>query len=545
MIAKAFPIFTALVFFFVFNATATVRYVDLNSTNATPPFTDWSIAATNIQDAIDVAVADDLVLVTNGVYQTGGRVGSFPADPFTTNRVVVGKSVVVQSVNGPSVTIIQGSHLGVSERYVRCVFFLTNNALLSGFTLTNGGGSGGGVLGGEPAGTLGQVLSNNCVISNCVIIGSSDGGAVNCVLNNCVLNGNTNTYGWGGGVQNCILNNCSLIGNMAGYGEGGGADKSLLNNCLLIGNTEQVNANDWGGGGASRSTLNNCVVARNFAAVQGGGTLNCTLNNCIVVSNSAAFGGGAAYCTLNNCTIIGNSASSAGGGVGDAGAVKSALNNSIVYYNTAPAGSNNYGYYNELNLNYCCTYPSPTNGINNITNEPIFLNLASGDFHMQSNSPCVNSGRNAYATNTTDFGGDPRIVGGTVDIGAYEFQSPSSVLSYAWAQQYGLPTDGSADFTDPDGDGMNNWQEWIAGTDPTNPLSVLKMYSPSNNVPGLNVSWQSLSTRNYFLQRSTDFNAQPAFSAIKSNIVGQAVTTVYTDTSATNGGPYFYRVGVQ
>src|SRR5262245_14882601 len=83
---------------------AAVHYVDVNSTNATPPYTNWATAATNIQDAVDAAVPGDEIVVTNGIYATGGR----EIVPFEPNRVAVDKPLTLRSVNGAEFTIING-----------------------------------------------------------------------------------------------------------------------------------------------------------------------------------------------------------------------------------------------------------------------------------------------------------------------------------------------------------------------------------------------------------------------------------------------------
>ncbi len=454
-----------------FHAPATTRYVDLNSPNATPPFTDWTTAATNIQDAVDAAVDGDLVLVTNGVYATGGVVvtGSL------SSRVAVTRAVTVQSVNGPTVTVIKGFQIPGTKNgdgAVRCVY-LTNNAALIGFTLTNGATRGGAATSNE-----------------------RQGGGVFC------------------------------------------RSSAVVSNCIIVGNTA-----DRSGGGAIAGKLYDCIIKGN-SATNGGGALGSVLNNCLVLSNTCqGFGGGAWGCSLISCTISANSALF-GGGVNTDLSPPVSIVNCIIYDNSVIGGGLGSNHYGSAGMTNCCISPLAF-GSGNFTNTPLLVDLLNGDYHLQPNSPCINAGNNSYATTSTDLDGNPRIAGGTVDIGAYEFQSPSSVLSYAWAQQYGLPTDGSADFTDPDGDGLNNWQEWMAGTTPTNSLSVLKMFSPSNNVPGLKVSWQSVSGKIYFLQRSTNLLAQPAFSSIKSNLTGAATTTTYSDITATNGGPYFYRIGVQ
>ncbi len=133
-----------------------------------------------------------------------------------------------------------------------------------------------------------------------------------------------------------------------------------------------------------------------------------------------------------------------------------------------------------------------------------------------------------------------------MDIGAYEFQNPTSIISYEWLLQHGLPTDGSADQEDPDGDGMSNYKEWICGTDPFDPTSLLQVFPLARSQSGINVTWQSVSgIRTYFIQRSTNLTAHPAFTSVVTNVTGSVGTIRYTDTNAIEPDPFFYRVGVQ
>lgn len=326
---------------------------------------------------------------------------------------------------------------------------------------------------------------------------------------------------FGGGAYFAALTNCIIANNSATRG-GGSCWFSLTAPavaCVYSNNTAPNGAGTQGGG------LTNCTFWNNFGSSANFGTLH----NCILKNSN---GTGANGSTLINCTITGNAL----------GLINATGINGVVYGNA-----------NEINtctLFNCCSRSTAATSFlarANFTNRPLFVDPANGDFHLQMNSPCINAGANTYVQTSVDLDGQPRIAGSFVGVGAFEYQAPVGRLPYYWLQQYGLPTDGSADYVDTDGDGADNWLEWRCSTDPTNSLSLLEMLPLTNGVPGLCATWRSVNTvSTYFVQRSTNLGSTAFFQTVSSNLTGSASgITRIRDKSATNNVPYFYRVGIQ
>jgi hypothetical protein len=102
----------------------------------------------------------------------------------------------------------------------------------------------------------------------------------------------------------------------------------------------------------------------------------------------------------------------------------------------------------------------------------------------------------------------------------------------------------SGDAADPDHDGLNNQQEYGAGTDPTNALSCLTLYATTNNIAAdgkFVVRWQSVSNKFYAVQATT--NLLTGFSSLTNGLPATPTVNVYTDT-VNGAGQKFYRVGV-
>jgi hypothetical protein len=97
---------------------------------------------------------------------------------------------------------------------------------------------------------------------------------------------------------------------------------------------------------------------------------------------------------------------------------------------------------------------------------------------------------------------------------------------------------------DPDGDGANNYQEYIADTIPTNALSYFHLQGITS-LPNVAVSFQSSSNRSYTLYADADLSTGTWSNVSgQANVPGTGGLLTLTNPSPANL-PMFFRVGVQ
>ena len=256
------------------------------------------------------------------------------------------------------------------------------------------------------------------------------------VLSGLTLRGFVHNQGKGGGIW-CIgasptIINCHITDNnpWMAYDSGGGihlenGSNPLISDCV-------ISRNHWAGIYCDNSTpiIQNCTIASNTeSGIMVKDNVNPMVINCLIVGNTKSNNGGGGITvgagtgnpssiTCINCTITGNSGGDGGGlGCWDG---KWLLVNTLVWGNSGWYEANEFSWSGGPYQFYGCQI----GGAN-----PKFRNPAGGDYRLLEGSPCFNAGiqeldwwMDPLVLPDTDLGGNPRILYGNVDIGAYELE---------------------------------------------------------------------------------------------------------------------------
>ena len=424
---------------------------------------------TTIQSAINAASSGDTILVAPGTYKE--------------NIDFSGKNITLISSGGAASTIIDGDG---TEPAVQIKHGETSAAVLAGFTIQHGGAFG--WVNAFSTYGIGNIYLQNSAptIRNNIITrgncwGIESNASAPLIENNTIsyTQDPTGNCSFGGGAA---IIHWSSLNYRSGY----------LYSAQIIGNTIENNTEsgleDAGGNGGAgvavwggSPLIMDNIIRNNSSPGGSGGAINVVYGAGIIVAqnliygNSAGCGGGAiatndqGLYVLNNTMVdnVGISTNRFSDCTNIAQIYPDPLaygwdNPRDVFINNIISGSTSYPAVNcsWFDAPSLSTQPTFENNIlynaggqffgsycidvssldNNIAADPQFVSPSTGDYHLKSSSPAIDSGQNAalqtFLTTTgqswpSDYAGNARLQNGSgkgciVDMGAYEYAGTST-----------------------------------------------------------------------------------------------------------------------
>jgi hypothetical protein len=411
----------------------------------------------------------------NGVTIKGGYAGFGHPDP-NARDIQLYETILTGDLNGDDVEVAEPCDLSnepsraENSYHVVTAVDTEEKTVLDGFTITGGHANGEGWplclnCGGGMYSYSGSPTLMNCTITRNT---AGVGGGVSYrgqrhFLDDSVITNNIiteNTAVDGGGIycsgsptitDNIITKNIAVNGGGIYCYEGG----------MIANNTIEKNTAQCGGGiftweDYAPIIINN-IISENWAQEEGGGIgthdNSPTIIGNLIIGNATAGNGGGIYLQsalseeITNNTIAGNKAARGGGICTYIVSMK--VTNCILWGNTADIGSqiamktiDPSHRFSILTVNYSDMLGGALEiyvggagflnwGEGNIDADPLFVQPGywnakdtwiEGDYHLLPGSPCIDAGDPNYLAvpYETDLDGKPRVIGGRVDMGAYE-----------------------------------------------------------------------------------------------------------------------------
>lgn len=482
-----------------------------------------------------------------GVY--GGAQSNLIGGTLTSGRNVISGNTqqgIVLADAGTRGNVVSGNYIGVSSAGTA--------ALANGFSgIYLGSAADSNLIGGSFAG-MGNVISGN---ANQGILILSAGTSANLVQGNLIgLNAAgtsaiPNTYP---GIELSSQPSGNVIGGPGGarnFISGNGSYGVSLNNGAfgnqVLGNTiglDAANQNIVANAGA------NVLIFAGAVSNQVGGVTAGTAN---LITASTVDGVQIAQATTVGNTVRGNSIyGNTGGAIGlynsaNQSIAAPTLTSATVTTNTAVAGSYNgtasttyqIDFYADLQTGgnaesrtYLGARSITTSGAGTAT---IAVNLG----------VLVPAGRAITASATDPAGNTSRLSSGaTVSLTS----GVSDGVPNAWRALYfggaGTSTNAQSCATcDPDGDGMNNRAEFLAGTNPTNTTSVLKLIAQAPGASGDVATLASVSGIVYRIEVRDDVGSG-LWTLLADQVIGTGGNFILNDPNAIARPNRFYRAGI-